>query len=110
MQDKFNVELQASWVVELDSTSATKFSRHVIIQIPGAAFRSNFHVGAFVKELCEVPGDAECPASSTVPKSELLVAKARPTHMLSADPQSSSFVWPLCCRHQLPGRAGSCVS
>ncbi len=83
MQDKFDIELQNSWVVELDSSSARKFSRHVIIQIPGAAFRSNFHVGAFVKDLCEVPGNAECPEGERVPRQELLVAKARIMHMLA---------------------------
>lgn len=82
MQDKFGIELQRSWVVELDSSSARKFSRHVIIQIPGAAFRSNFHVGAFVKELCEVPSNAESPDGEKMPRQELIVAKVRSVHVV----------------------------
>ncbi len=91
LQDKFDTELQHSWVIELDSSSATKFSRHVIIQIPGAAFRSNFHVGAFVKDLCEVPSDAGCLDGHRVPRQELLVAKARSMHVLKAANVCSSF-------------------
>ena len=38
--------------MELDSTTEQKFSRHLVVLIPGAAFASNVHVGAFVRELC----------------------------------------------------------
>lgn len=97
-QDRFGIELQKSWVAELDSSSATKFSRHVIIQVPGAAFRSSFHVGAFVKGLCEVPGGAEHPAGKTVPRQELLVAKARSMH----------YVLAATARAHLPGHLSPC--
>ena len=99
-QDRFGIELQKSWVVELDSSSATKFSRHVIIQIPGAAFRSSFHVGAFVKDLCEVPGGAKHPEGKTVPRQELLVAKARSMHELFAVRMRLPF-GRLCACHAL---------
>lgn len=39
-------------MLELDSSSPHKFSRHIIVRIPGAAFQNNFHVGAFVKDMC----------------------------------------------------------
>lgn len=42
----------SSWIIELDSTTKTKFSRHLIIRAPGAAFASNAHVGAFMSEVC----------------------------------------------------------
>ena len=35
-----------SCVYELDSSTPDKFSRHVIVRVPGAAFRDNAHVGA----------------------------------------------------------------
>ena len=41
-----------SWALELDSTTPTKWSRHVILRIPGAAFASNAHAGALVRDLC----------------------------------------------------------
>jgi hypothetical protein len=51
-QEKFDLDYNRSWTVELDSSTPAKFSRHLIIRIPGAAFQNNFHVGAFVKEMC----------------------------------------------------------
>ena len=38
-------------VVELQSTSATKFSRHLVFKLPGAAFANAAHVGHFVRRL-----------------------------------------------------------
>ncbi len=77
IQERFDIELDESWVVELDSSSPSpsKFSRHLVIPIPGAAFQSNFHVGAFVKELCEVPSAAKCPDEDKLPRQELLITK-----------------------------------
>jgi hypothetical protein len=49
--DTFSLEYDASWTVELDSSTPEKFSRHLIIHIPGAAFKDNSHVGAFVGEV-----------------------------------------------------------
>ena len=37
-----------SWVLELESSSATKFSRHLVVRLPGAAWASNAHVGTLV--------------------------------------------------------------
>ena len=77
MQERWDVQLEDSWIVELDSSTPAKFSRHLIIQIPGAAFQSNFHVGAFVKGLCEAPVEAAGAgsASSRLPQEELLINK-----------------------------------
>ena len=49
---RFGLELDSSWVMELDSTTERKLSRHLIVLIPGAAFASNAQVGAFVHEVC----------------------------------------------------------
>ena len=39
-------------VLELDSSTPSKFSRHLVVVLPGRrAFASNIHAGAFVKEL-----------------------------------------------------------
>ena len=50
--------------MELDSSTAAKFSRHLLIRMPGAAFASNFHAGAFVKSLlgAEPHADSQAPA------------------------------------------------
>lgn len=36
----------------LDSTSSTKFSRHVIFTMKDMAFKNNSHVGKFIKTIC----------------------------------------------------------
>ncbi|PNH00184.1 hypothetical protein TSOC_014010, partial [Tetrabaena socialis] len=43
--------LSSSWVWELCSTTAAKFSRHLVLRIPHCAFKNNFHVNAFVQRL-----------------------------------------------------------
>ncbi|GKB16695.1 hypothetical protein Tco_0850618, partial [Tanacetum coccineum] len=49
---KYNIEGNTNWIVELDSSTKDKFSRHLIIRLPGIAFKDNRHVGAFVKHIC----------------------------------------------------------
>ncbi|KAF2315540.1 hypothetical protein GH714_040041 [Hevea brasiliensis] len=50
--EKYSIQGNLEWIVELDSSTAEKFSRHLIIRIPKAAFKDNSHAGAFVSE-CE---------------------------------------------------------
>ncbi|PRW44998.1 DNA-directed primase polymerase isoform X1 isoform B [Chlorella sorokiniana] len=49
---RFSLDMQDDWVLELDSSTPTKFSRHLIVRILGAAFASNAHVGTLVLQLC----------------------------------------------------------
>ncbi len=82
MQEKFQLEMEDSWVLEMDSSSPRKFSRHVIVKIPGAAFQNNFHVGAFVKDMCAAQEGTD-PAS---PVHQLLINKVKPQSALSGWP------------------------
>ncbi|KAI7756664.1 hypothetical protein M8C21_033578 [Ambrosia artemisiifolia] len=50
--EKYYIQGDTNWVVELDSSTKDKFSRHLIIRLPGLAFKDNIHVGAFVAEIC----------------------------------------------------------
>ncbi|CAM8906010.1 unnamed protein product [Rhodiola kirilowii] len=53
--DKYSIQGCDDWIVELDSSTAgmyDKFSRHLIVRVPGAAFKDNIHAGAFVAEIC----------------------------------------------------------
>ncbi|CAN1755315.1 DNA-directed primase/polymerase protein [Linum perenne] len=52
LNDNYSIEGSEDWVVELDSSTTEKFSRHLIIRIPKAAFKDNSHVGSFVSEVC----------------------------------------------------------
>lgn len=50
--------LRRECVWELDSSTPEKFSRHLIVRIPGAAWVNNVAVGHFLKDLIELNGDA----------------------------------------------------
>ncbi|KAH9677548.1 DNA primase [Citrus sinensis] len=50
--DKYSIKGDEDWIVELDSSTEEKFSRHLIIRIPKTAFKDNSHAGAFVAEIC----------------------------------------------------------
>ncbi|KAK8714757.1 hypothetical protein V6N13_042106 [Hibiscus sabdariffa] len=50
--EKYCIIGNQDWVVELDSSTEEKFSRHLIMRIPKIAFKDNSHVGAFVTEIC----------------------------------------------------------
>ena len=52
LQEKFDRLLEDSCFLELDSSNDTKFSRHLVVLVPGACFRSNLHAGRFVEEMC----------------------------------------------------------
>ncbi|KAL2334801.1 hypothetical protein Fmac_016014 [Flemingia macrophylla] len=50
--EKYAIHGDHDWVVELDSSTEDKFSRHIIVRIPKVAFKDNCHAGAFVSEIC----------------------------------------------------------
>ncbi|XP_044467882.1 DNA-directed primase/polymerase protein [Mangifera indica] len=50
--DKYSIEGNEDWIIELDSSTTEKFSRHLIIRMPKTAFKDNSHAGAFVTEIC----------------------------------------------------------
>ncbi|KAK2653993.1 hypothetical protein Ddye_013849 [Dipteronia dyeriana] len=52
LRDKYCIEGNEDWIVELDSSTGEKFSRHLVIRIPKTAFKDNSHAGAFVAEIC----------------------------------------------------------
>ena len=52
IQEHYKITMDPAYILELDSTTSTKFSRHVIITLPGAAFASTLHAGAFVRSVC----------------------------------------------------------
>ncbi|KAL7146256.1 hypothetical protein ABFS83_06G028200 [Erythranthe nasuta] len=50
--EKYSIRGTEDFIVELDSSTEEKFSRHLIIRLPRTAFKDNSHVGAFVAEIC----------------------------------------------------------
>lgn len=56
MKKDFDLLIYDEDIYELDSTSAQKFSRHLIIKVPGYAFYSSVVVGEFVSQICADSG------------------------------------------------------
>lgn len=52
------IATSAEAITELDSSTAAKFSRHLVVRLPGVAFASTRDVGAFVAALLAESGDA----------------------------------------------------
>lgn len=50
LRSKYNISCQANDVLNLDSSTSSKFSCHLIF--PYVIFLNNFHAGQFVKQLC----------------------------------------------------------
>ncbi|KAL6508411.1 hypothetical protein OROHE_021953 [Orobanche hederae] len=50
--EKYSIQGTEDFIVELDSSTQEKFSRHLIIRLPKTAFKDNSHVGAFIAEVC----------------------------------------------------------
>lgn len=51
MREVLNVRCERDDVIDLDSTTVEKFSRHLIFRIPGQAWTSNAECGRFVRRL-----------------------------------------------------------
>ena len=48
LQELYELDLDYRQVLELDSSTAAKFSRHLVIRLPGHAFADNSQLGCFV--------------------------------------------------------------
>lgn len=55
IKSQFGVYCDKKNVLRLDSSTAIKFSQHLIFHIPKAAFRCNYDVGSFVRKTCRDP-------------------------------------------------------
>lgn len=64
MQAMFQISMEPAWTLELESDAPHKFSRHLIINIPGKAFTNNLHAGCFVNKVCRAATDPATGASS----------------------------------------------
>ena len=53
--ERWGIAVEPHWYVELDSSTPAKFSRHVTLRIPGAAFACNLDVGSFLARILASP-------------------------------------------------------
>ena len=51
LSEQYDGRHSVARIVDLDSTTAEKFSRHLVVRLDGAAFADNSHVGRFVHGL-----------------------------------------------------------
>ena len=54
LQERLGVKLEDQGIIELDSTTDVKFSRHLIVRLPGAAFANNIHAGVLIQDICKM--------------------------------------------------------
>eukprot|EP00240_Pyramimonas_obovata_P001887 CAMPEP_0118942450 /NCGR_PEP_ID=MMETSP1169-20130426/36159_1 /TAXON_ID=36882 /ORGANISM="Pyramimonas obovata, Strain CCMP722" /LENGTH=456 /DNA_ID=CAMNT_0006887467 /DNA_START=21 /DNA_END=1388 /DNA_ORIENTATION=- len=112
LEGRFQLSFSTEDVMHLDSSTEAKFSRHVVIRIPGAAFASAVQCGGFVKTLCawaeeRQDVDPRC-AALFVRKEKGANPSAPPT--VSADPSSNSALPAALCdnsRNGLPRAANT---
>nr|CAB3265151.1 DNA-directed primase/polymerase protein-like [Phallusia mammillata] len=52
IEREFKIKISAKNALQLDSTTAVKFSQHLIFHLPNAAFRNNLECGYFVHKIC----------------------------------------------------------
>ncbi|KAF4517026.1 hypothetical protein B566_EDAN013219 [Ephemera danica] len=48
----YHLKIDRTMILDLDSTTDKKFSRHLIYQIPFLCFASNYEVGLLIQEIC----------------------------------------------------------
>ncbi|KAJ8271765.1 hypothetical protein COCON_G00106240 [Conger conger] len=53
LEEVYGVKCSAKDVLNLDSTTEEKFSRHLIFLLPNAAFKDNIHVGHFIHKILQ---------------------------------------------------------
>ncbi|XP_016041289.1 DNA-directed primase/polymerase protein isoform X2 [Erinaceus europaeus] len=53
LQELYRVNCSAKDVINLDSSTDEKFSRHLIFQLQDVAFKNNIHVGNFVRKILQ---------------------------------------------------------
>ncbi|XP_068243552.1 DNA-directed primase/polymerase protein-like [Palaemon carinicauda] len=70
LKKEFGVDCTRKNIIDLDSSTAEKFSRHLIFNMPNKSFATNIHVGNFVIMICDkirsslVESTAEIPGVS----------------------------------------------
>ncbi|XP_053315359.1 DNA-directed primase/polymerase protein [Spea bombifrons] len=69
LEEYYGIKCSAECVLNLDSSTEEKFSRHLIFVLPNAAFKDNIHVGHFIKSALQ-PVFSSAELKST--KAELL--------------------------------------
>ncbi|BDA45013.1 probable DNA-directed primase/polymerase protein at C-terminar half [Coccomyxa sp. Obi] len=65
LRELWGLQLEDEWVWELDSSCPDKWSRHIIVVVPGRAFPNNLALGAFVNQILSLPQAAQLRVEKT---------------------------------------------
>ncbi|XP_078418235.1 DNA-directed primase/polymerase protein isoform X1 [Cetorhinus maximus] len=53
LEEMYNVNCSVKDILNLDSSTHQKFSRHLVFHLPNAAFKNNVHVGNFIRTILQ---------------------------------------------------------
>lgn len=104
-RELWGLQLEDEWVWELDSSSPDKWSRHIIVVVPGRAFPNNLALGAFVNQLLSLPQVGALLSSCLVQLSAISLSKSVwwPTVHVGFPPCfSRRHVSSQHCHHEFP--------
>lgn len=89
LMEVYGVESSAKNVLNLDSSTEDKFSRHLIFNLQNAAFKDNIHVGRFIHEILQPVLNTPKSGSSSDPGMNF-VAKNSETCRACAAPEEEA--------------------
>lgn len=52
-RQRWQIQLDRTQIIELESSTPAKWSRHLIVWLPGCGFKHNGHMGRFVEALLD---------------------------------------------------------
>ncbi|CAL9700137.1 unnamed protein product [Knipowitschia caucasica] len=95
LKEFYGIDCSANNVLNLDSSTEDKFSRHLIFNLPNAAFKDNIHVGRFVHIILESiqnQGAKALPNNSLHEYDEILTIDKPPIKKHKVEDQNLSFL------------------
>lgn len=105
VQIQHGVSWKDDYVLELDSSTNVKFSRHIVVRLPQHAFLNNRHVGAFIHNMLSSTEEGTC---STVGSSFLVKAVKPLVYWRAASAEVVCSEMQGACKRQ-HGRGSPCT-
>lgn len=88
LKEVYGIECSARNVLNLDSSTEDKFSRHLIFNLPNAAFKDNIHVGRFIHKILEHVRNKHESCLDVLPENREIRGKKAEGQLANADKTS----------------------
>lgn len=88
LKEMYGIECSAQNVLNLDSSTEDKFSRHLIFNLPNTAFKDNIHIGRFIHNILEPIQTKGCNPSASKNSSLKLDDHLTHANKICVDPQT----------------------